>query len=646
MQETPPTSTPEDDPQEGAAESTSMMAMPLRQLKRQVSRVDRKDLQRMVLQAGALMKRQESRFGHVLEINSALGQSLHIDDLLDTIVSKITQIMDAERSTLFLVDEQTGELWSKVVQGNHNIEIRLQNGQGIAGWVALTGQSLNIRDAYNDPRFNATVDRDTGYQTRNILCQPVRNKIGDIIGVIQVLNKRRGAFTDDDEHLLSALATQASVAIENSKLYLSAVERNMELIDIKDKLERKIADLDALYDMERIIGRATNASELCNGVFERVLELVHANAVVLSLRQSSGYALYHMVDRGDWSKQLSFGSDHQSSPTPTVESLEGLRQVHRFGAEDVQTPAFKQMNTFLSLSIENALIVPLMAEDELLGVMEVYNTIDVDERAEVGFSQDDIKLVSVIASQMAVALAAQVRRDARQKNERLATIGQLLSGVLHDFKNPMAIISGYVQLMAKAQDLDTRQGFAQNVLKQLEQLNQMTKELLSFARGDQNILLRKVFLHKMMGEVQELLAPELERNNVTLELNMDYRNDIKLDEVKIKRAILNLGRNAAEAMQPQGGGTFTIGITREQDDVVMTFADTGPGVPESIRANLFESFVTQGKEHGTGLGLAIVKRIVEEHGGTIRFDTASGQGTTFTLTLPISPDPHKAEPSP
>src|SRR5690606_20158785 len=199
--------------------------------------------------------------------------ALHVDQLLETIVEKTTELMDAERSTLFLVDDQTRELWSKVVQGGINIEIRLQQGQGIAGWVALTGKSLNIRDAYQDPRFNPKVDEDTGYITRNILCQPIRNLRGDITGVLQVLNRREDNFTDEDEYLLSAIASQAAIAIENSKLYLSAVTRNMELIHIKDKLEQKVGELDLLFELERLLGRAQSLEALLRGVGERLLEL-------------------------------------------------------------------------------------------------------------------------------------------------------------------------------------------------------------------------------------------------------------------------------------------------------------------------------------------------------------------------------------
>ena len=109
-----------------------------------------------------------------------------------------------------------------------------------------------------------------------------------------------------------------------------------------------------------------------------------------------------------------------------------------------------------------------------------------------------------------------------------------------------------------------------------------------------------------------------------------------MDEVKVKRAIFNLARNAAEAMT--NGGEFRVLIERDDSHVVFRISDTGPGVPEEIRESLFESFVTQGKKEGTGLGLAIVKKIVEDHRGTIDFETTTGAGTTFILKFPLDQD--------
>ncbi|HEU5394352.1 MAG TPA: ATP-binding protein, partial [Candidatus Methylomirabilis sp.] len=125
----------------------------------------------------------------------------------------------ADRSSLFLVDREKKELWTKVAQGLATTELRVPLGTGIAGTVAVSGETVNIADAYADTRFNPEVDRKTGYRTRTILCLPMRDKAGDILGVFQVLNKREGPFGKEDEEVLAAMASQAAIALENARLY-------------------------------------------------------------------------------------------------------------------------------------------------------------------------------------------------------------------------------------------------------------------------------------------------------------------------------------------------------------------------------------------------------------------------------------------
>jgi len=155
----------------------------------------------------------------LLNVMRAVSSELEIDQLLQKIVSKTSEVMNADRCTLFLVDRVSGGLWSKVAQGPNMNEIRVPRGMGIAGHVALTRETVNIRDAYQDPRFNPDVDRRTGYHTRTILCMPLRNEKSEIVGVMQVLNKKEGVFTEEDEQLLDALGSQTTIALENSRLF-------------------------------------------------------------------------------------------------------------------------------------------------------------------------------------------------------------------------------------------------------------------------------------------------------------------------------------------------------------------------------------------------------------------------------------------
>ena len=128
-------------------------------------------------------------------------------------------MFDAERSTLFINEEKTNELFSFVGEGLDSVEIRLPNHAGIAGAVFTTGEVVNIPYAYADLRFNPSFDKKTGFFTRSILCVPVNNKDGKIIGVTQVLNKKTGVFTGEDESRLKAFTAQIAIGLENAKLF-------------------------------------------------------------------------------------------------------------------------------------------------------------------------------------------------------------------------------------------------------------------------------------------------------------------------------------------------------------------------------------------------------------------------------------------
>jgi len=161
-----------------------------------------------------------TRLRAMCEVSDAVAGTLDLDRLLDLIVAKTTEIMAADRSSLFLIDWDTEELWSKVAQGVRFMEIRFPMHMGLAGAVATTGEVLNIPDAYDDERFNREFDKRTGYRTKSVLAVPMNNKAGDRIGVMQVLNKKGDeVFTLQDEAILCSLAGQAAIAVENSQLY-------------------------------------------------------------------------------------------------------------------------------------------------------------------------------------------------------------------------------------------------------------------------------------------------------------------------------------------------------------------------------------------------------------------------------------------
>jgi len=255
------------------------------------------------------------------------------------------------------------------------------------------------------------------------------------------------------------------------------------------------------------------------------------------------------------------------------------------------------------------------------------------------FLPEDVELLPIIAANFCTAINLFRARVKRVREERLSTIGSLLSSVVHDLKGPMAVISGYVQMMSDVEDAARRKEYAGLILKQFESIAAMQREVLEFARGEKRLLARKVYLAKFFEDLTTELRADLGSSKVELVLDLADRTTARFDQNKITRAVHNLVRNAVEAIGPKGG-RVTLRVARgapagpsKKGDLVIEVSDTGPGIPKQIEGRLFESFVTAGKKGGTGLGLAIVKKIVSEHGGSVGVASAPS-GSAFTLVLP------------
>jgi len=582
-----------------------------------------------VAQLRARLLGEERKLAMMQEIGSALGSTLDLDRLLALIMEKVTELLAADRSTLYLLSDDGQELWSKVAQGGEIREIRLRTGEGIAGWVAESGEVVNIPDAYADPRFQQEFDRRSGYRTRSILCMPMRNNLGRIVGVVQVLNKNDGGpFSREDEALLHTVGGQAAISIENSKLYLSVVGKNVQLLETQEKLEQKMYELDLLFEIEEEMHGAVDLDEMLDKLLVRAMDLVGTEAGSILLREQRTDELYFRTARGERGDQV------RRLRVPMGLGIVGWVATQRqpLIANDPAADArfnmkFAQRIGFIP---RNILCVPLQAEEGTLGAFELLNKIGARR-----FEPADLKLLTLIAGQASKAIQLARHKEDKLNQSRLASIGQMLSGVLHDLKTPMTIVSGYAQLMAQIDDPQQRAAYVDQILKQFDLMSSMTREVLQFARGESNLLLRKVYLHKFLDEITAHLEQEFTGKNIKLKVEPIYRGVAYFDEAKLLRVIHNIARNAAQAMAAHGGGTFTLTVSTLGGQLVFSFADTGPGIPAEIEGRLFELFATSGKKDGSGLGLAIVKKIVEEHGGEISYHSKPGQGTTFVISLPL-----------
>ena len=206
---------------------------------------------------------KHERFSILLKVGIRLAAERNLDRLLAMIIAETTAVMEADRSSLFLIDAEKKEMWAKIAQGVETVELRFPLGVGIAGTVGKTGEIINIPDAYHDVRFNPAFDTRTGYRTNSILCVPMKNIMGEVIGAIQVLNKAAGAFQPEDEALLTALAAQAAVAIDNADLYRKLHELNLSL---EQKVQERTADLVRANERLSVLNRELEESAITDSL--------------------------------------------------------------------------------------------------------------------------------------------------------------------------------------------------------------------------------------------------------------------------------------------------------------------------------------------------------------------------------------------
>ncbi|MEM7790440.1 MAG: ATP-binding protein [Verrucomicrobiota bacterium] len=218
--------------------------------------------------------------------------------------------------------------------------------------------------------------------------------------------------------------------------------------------------------------------------------------------------------------------------------------------------------------------------------------------------------------------------------QKLLMVGTMVSSILHDFKNPFAIISLGSALIKKQHPEDAKTArLCNDIETQIRRMVDMAKDLTAFSRGEEDIELSYVSFGQLFDYFRELNGPFFNDKDVSIRMESKDAS-FHGDASKLLRVLQNLVANSIEAIrQDNNTGEITILATQDEADVTLTISDNGPGIPEEIHEKFFEPFVTYGKHEGTGLGTAIVKSIVEAHEGRISFVT-SDEGTTFTIRLP------------
>ncbi len=316
----------------------------------------------------------------LLEVSQRCAAISDLDGVLNELVRLTSRELDCDRGTLFLNDDQTGELYSRVAQGDLTREIRILNSTGIAGHVFQTREGMRTEDPYNDPRFNSSVDQRTGYRTRNIICVPVLTMQGEIIGVMQCLNKVSGPFTEDDLKLLQEMTSQAAIVLQS----LQYVEKIDQLRVKEMTFLGLVSDINAEFDLSRLLQR----------VVSETTKMLAAERATIFIHDPSNDTLFSRVSAGGSIAEIRLPS--HAGIAGTVFTSGASMNIPYAYADLRFNPGFDKQTGFFTRSI---LCVPILNKDnKVIGVTQVLN--------KIGgiFTDEDEQRLKAFTAQISIAL--------------------------------------------------------------------------------------------------------------------------------------------------------------------------------------------------------------------------------------------------
>ena len=354
--------------------------------------------------------RRTERFAKMLlQVTNDLAKTKTLDEALETLVNITTTTIGAERGTIFLNDNSTGELYSRVAQGNFRREIRILNTKGVAGWSFSHDEGVIIHDAYKDERFNKAVDVRTGFRTKSILCAPLRTVGGEKIGVSQILNKIDGEFTEDDLDLLEAMTEQAAIAIQGNII--------VEQIEAARKQELEFLDVVSQVSSE------LELTPLLQKIISTISTMLDCERATLFINDEKTNELYTEVGEGLDEKSIIRFPNHLGIAGAVFTSGEPVNIPHAY-ADLRFNPSFDKQTGFFTRSI---LCMPVLnKEGKTIGVSQVLN------KRGGSFNSEDEKRLGAFTSQISMGIEnAKLFDDVQnQKNYSESILSSMHDAVL------------------------------------------------------------------------------------------------------------------------------------------------------------------------------------------------------------------------
>jgi signal transduction histidine kinase/GAF domain-containing protein len=566
------------------------------------------------------LTRKEDELIRLRRAGLLISSRLRLEETLESILQMALEVTGAQYGIFRLLDKSGQFLTTRAVAGEHLarplVEALPLDSKSIMAWVARCRQPACVSDLREKPWSTLYYPLDASMEMRSELAVPLIGTSGRLEGVLNLESPVVGAFSDDDSHLLQALATQAVITIQEVRL------------------------LDALHEVAHLL-----LAQPCQKVLARLAELA------CNLLDAATSAIWTLKGQ-ELVLEASSGEYQHGDRIPLQNSLTGLAVQNRSAviSEDVRVDGrFNRFDLARDQNWSRALIVPLLAgnDDEPLGAFGVYSS-----SAGPGHfaeSEWDKKVLVCLADYAVLAYQNAARQEAllaaqeqRSVAETFAAVGDIASNLLHHLNNKVGTIPVRIQgIEDKCQDVLAANPYLSHNLDEIErcatEAMQSVRESLSHLRP---IRLEPVFVAARVSDAIHItrLPPGV---NVRTE-ELDSLPVVMAGERTLTLVFTNLLENAADAMDSEG--TITISGSADDNWVEVAVSDNGPGIAPQLHDHIFElNFSGRGAARPSKLGFGLwwVKTLMTRLGGSVSVESDGAHGTTFRLRLPRASETNK-----
>jgi two-component system NtrC family sensor kinase len=587
--------------------------------------------------------RRSDRLAVLNAFSSAVFSSLEPETVMQQVLRVTRQALDAPEASILLRDGGTGELLFALTSSaqlgrDPGLDgVRLEPGQGIAGWVVEHDQAVLVDDVRSDLRWYSGVDGVSGFETRSLMSAPLKRG-KEIIGALEIVSDRQGAFTEEDLSLLQALCSIAAIGLDNARLYAAT---------------RSHADrLALLHQLGRTLSSTLDYDVVTRSALSRIQDIFPADSVYFVEPDLASGALYLVAAL----------TDQEATDVPLrLPSGKGIAAWALEHSKPVvvhDAPAdyrfSGRVDQHLDIQTRGMMAVPLVTKDRLLGVIAVSSS------QREAYDRGDLNTLQAIAATISMALEnahlyEELKTLLREReeteahliqSEKMAALGRLLATITHEVNNPLQAIQGCLTLASEELAGRRRQEKLSRYIhvasNEIEHIADIVRRTRAFYRPGMGGL-RPINVHAVLESVLNLSSKQLQYNDIVVE--RDWASDlpkVTANADQLRQVFLNFVLNAIDAMP----GAGTLRVRTSLDHVLVggrgeplpaariQFSDTGEGIPVEVQSRIFEPFVTT-KEDGTGLGLFVAYGAIKAHGGEITVTSEPGQGTTFAVLLPL-----------